>query len=469
MDFAQRCKHKRIMFVTGKLAQSAVREIVAELAQKYEFTYEVTILPITVAALMTTKWIGRHLQVDSSFDFVVVPGYLQDDKEQLQSMIQSEIIIGPKDIRDLGLLFNQSRVHSDYGAYRTEIIAEINFAGRLDRSVLMDQALKLKANGADVIDLGCEPGKQWRDVGDAVAMLREKDLRCSIDSFDTWEVSTAVSSGAELVLSVNESNCDAARDWNAEVVAIPSPDEDWLSSIRRTVTILEKNSVRYRIDPILDPIGCGFLDSVLRYKKVRDEFPQSEMMMGIGNVTELTDVDSAGINVILLALCEELRINSILTTQVINWARSSVAECDVARRLVHYAQNHAIPPKRLDTRLVMLRDPRLKHFSLDSIESLASSIRDNNYRILIDQHQIHIVSANIHIQGIDPFEMMEELMSKPESKNIDSSHAFYLGFELSKAATALQLGKQYEQDVSLNWGMLTIDEKHHRLKRKRNN
>jgi dihydropteroate synthase-like protein len=465
MNFAERCKNKHVMFVTGKLAQSAVREIVASLGQKYEFTYQVTVLPITVAALMTTKWIGRHLQVDRSFDFVVVPGYLQDELAQLQSMIESEIVVGPKDIRDLSMLFNQAPVHSDYGDYRIEIIAEINYAARLDRQTLLDQASQLKASGANIIDLGCEPGKQWRDVGDAVRMLREKGLRCSIDSFDTWEVSTAVESGAELVLSVNEFNCDAACQWGAEVVVIPSPDDDWLDSIRRTVAVLEKNQVKYRIDPILDPIGCGFMNSLVRYQKVREEFPESEMMMGIGNITELTDVDSAGVNVILLAMCEELRINSVLTTQVINWARSSVAECDIARRLVHHAQIHAIPPKRLDTRLVMLRDTRLKNYSSESIDALASGIRDNNYRILVDQTMIHIVSANIHVQGTDPFAIMEELMLKPESKNIDPSHAFYLGFELSKAATALQLGKQYEQDVALNWGMLTIDEKHHRLKR----
>ncbi len=61
------------------------------------------------------------------------------------------------------------------------------------------------------------------------------------------------------------------------------------------------------------------------------------MMMGIGNVTELTEVDSAGVNMILAAICEELGIQSVLTTQVINWCRSAVAEFDMARRLVRHA------------------------------------------------------------------------------------------------------------------------------------
>ena len=56
-----------------------------------------------------------------------------------------------------------------------------------------------------MIDLGCDPGTTWTQVGDAVAALRDKGLRVSIDSFDPAEVATAVAAGAELVLSVNGS------------------------------------------------------------------------------------------------------------------------------------------------------------------------------------------------------------------------------------------------------------------------
>ena len=101
-----------------------------------------------------------------------------------------------------------------------------------------------------------------------------------------------------------------------------------------------------------------------------------------------------------------------------------------------------------------------------TIENVASNIKDNNYRIMIDNSQIHLISAGIHLRGTDPFAMLEELMQMPESRNVDESHAFYLGFELAKALTALTLGKRYEQDESLRWGMHTRSEKHHRLTRK---
>jgi hypothetical protein len=45
---------------------------------------------------------------------------------------------------------------------------------------------------------------------------------------------------------------------------------------------------------------------------------------------------------------------------------------------------------------------------------------------------------------------------------LDAAHAFYLGYELAKAVTALTLGKQYTQDQALRWGLLTVPEVSHR-------
>ena len=86
------------------------------------------------------------------------------------------------------------------------------------------------------------------------------------------------------------------------------------------------------------------------------------MMMGVGNLTELTDVDSAGINVLLLGFCQELGIHSVLTTEVINWCRSCIRELDLARRLVWFACQRQVLPKHLEPGLHLLRDPKLRSF-----------------------------------------------------------------------------------------------------------
>ena len=456
---------KRLLFVTGSLAYEAVSRVVDAASKQYRFEYSIAKLPITVAALMTGKWVLKHLRIDLPIDFVVVPGHLREDAATIAETTGVPVLIGPKDIRDLNELFGAAAASEYDGSYRIEVIAEINHAPRLSIDELVSQALALRGQGADVIDIGCDPATRWQGVGEAIESLREKNVRCSIDTFDIWEAERATRSGAELVLSVNQSNREAAIDWGAEVVVVPDGDADWIASIDATVEYLAASNVRFRIDPILDPIGCGFAGSIERYREVRRRYPQADTMMGIGNVTELADVDSAGVNVVLLAICEELGVSSVLTTQVINWARSSVRECDIARRLAHFAVEHRLPPKRIDPRLVMLRDPKLAYHPPDYLESLSATIRDNNYRIFVDASQIHLISAGIHIRGTDPFAMIEELMLLPQSDNVDPSHAFYLGFELHKALTALQLGKRYEQDVALSWGMLTGQQEHRRLKR----
>jgi len=434
-------QHESIHFVTGRLAESAVREIVDELSKRHGFAYTIDVLPITVAALMTPKWLMRHIAIPQQTTRVLLPGYLAEHLEEIRASIDLHkptlrVDCGPKDVRDLPTLFGNRRYRSnDYGQYQIEIIAEINYAPRLQCRTLLAEAERLVSQGANRIDLGCEPAVRWSQVADAVRAITDLGIAVSIDSFDPWEVEQAVRAGATLVLSVNSSN--------------------------------RQQSLDFRLDPILEPIGCGFARSLGRYLQTRELFPDAAMMMGIGNITELTDSDSAPINTLLLGFCAELQIHSVLTTQVIAWAQSSVQECDLARRLVEYAVRHKVPPKHLEERLVMLRDTTSIHPSPSTLDALAEQIKDNNYRIAIDGQQIHLMSAGVHLKGTDPFEIMQELLKLPESRNVDPSHAFYLGFELSKALTALTLNKRYEQDEALRWGLHTRPEKHHRLARKR--
>ena len=326
---------------------------------------------------------------------------------------------------------------------------------------ILAEAARLRAAGADMIDVGCDPGEPWSGVGDCVAALVAEGHRVSIDSMHPREIERAVRSGAELVLSVNSSNRSAAADWNCEVVVVPD-EPATLAGLDQTVDFLAARGVRLRIDPILEPIGFGFAASLGRYLEVRHRYPDAELLMGIGNLTELTDADSAPINVLLLGFCEELSIHSVLTTQVINWACTSVRECDLARRLVHYAVQHRTLPKRLEPRLVMLRDTEVPGHGAEALDRLAQQIKDPNFRLFAEDDTLHAVSAGLHETDSDPFALFDKLH---RSRPLDASHAFYLGFEMAKAVTALALGKEYRQDESLDWGFLTRAEQFHRLPR----
>ena len=165
-------------------------------------------------------------------------------------------------------------------------------------------------------------------------------MRVSVDTFDPDEIRTAVAAGAELVLSVNGSNIDVAQRLSPVPArassSCPSSAARSTRSSRRSRSS-QAWGVPYLIDPILEPIGFGFMASLERYAEVRRRYPDAEMLMGIGNLTELTAADSTGVNALLIAICQELGVRAVLTTEVIPWARGAVREIDVARRLMHYA------------------------------------------------------------------------------------------------------------------------------------
>ncbi|MBI1902137.1 MAG: dihydropteroate synthase [Planctomycetia bacterium] len=452
---------QHIHFVTGRLAEPMLRRVVAPLAESAGFDYSIGVMGITVAALMTTDWLGPRLKIPQDATKLLIPGYCRGPVEGLSEKTGLPVERGPKDLRDLPEFFGKKQ-RSDYGAFDIEILAEINHALQLSLDEILRQAEALKRDGADVIDVGCNPGETWSGVGECVKALRDAGHRVSIDSFNPAEIEAAAGAGAELVLSVNSTNRDAARGWGCEVVAVPDKIGT-LEGLQETLDVLDAAGVKARIDPVLEPIGFGFATSLRRYLESRRRWPDREMMMGIGNLTELTDCDSAAINVVLLGFCQELSIKSVLTTQVIPWARTSVRECDLARRLVHYAVACRSLPKHVEPRLVMLRDPRPHRPTPEELGELAGRIKDNNYRVFVAADGLHLVSSGMDLAGSDPFDLFEELLSR-QPRNLDASHAFYLGYELAKAVTAMTLGKDYRQDEALDWGFLTRGETPHREK-----
>lgn len=447
---------EHVCFVTGRLAAPAVQATADELSARLGFSSSVYVAKITVAALMTVEWLARSFRPPVESARVILPGGCLGDLDVLRrAHPNASFERGPVDLLDLPAYLDPNRVEDvDYGGYDLEILSEINHANRLAPQELLEKARETRKEGADVVDLGCTPGERWSDVADAVRRLRDDGLRVSIDSFDPWEVGEAVRGGAELVLSVNSGNLDAACHWGAEVVAVPDrPDEaGWLDELLAVVERLEAKGVLHRVDPVLSPIGFGFARSLGRYLRWREAAPQTRMLMGVGNLTELTAVDSAGVNAILIGFCQELGIQSVLTTQVANWARSSTAEIDVARRLMHFAVSNRRLPKRVDARLVQLRDERVAERGPQELLRLHQAVRDPNVRIFAERGRIHAFNADRFESDDDPFRLFERLGVD------DPAHAFYLGWEMMKASLALTLGKTYIQDQALQWGLSTREE-----------
>jgi dihydropteroate synthase len=189
--------------------------------------------------------------------------------------------------------------------------------------------------------------------------------------------------------------------------------------------------------------------SLERYAEVRRRYPEAEMLMGIGNLTELTAADSTGVNALLIAVCQELRVRAVLTTEVIPWARGAVREIDIARRLMRYAVRQHTIPKDVDDRLVTVKDPAVLAFTEDELRTLQAELTDPNFRIFADREGITVLNSERFVRGTDIQAIFAQLQVN------DASHAFYLGKELARASLAVTLGKTYRQEGALSWGYLT--------------
>jgi dihydropteroate synthase-like protein len=405
---------------------------------------------ITVAALMTTPWIARTLEVPDGTDLVVIPGLCEGDPQVIAEKIGVPVERGPKDLREIPRYFGRTGAERAYGAWDVEIVAEINNAPRLTRQAVRQAAEYFRDSGADLVDIGCTPGVAFPSLAETVRELVGTGLRVSIDTFDPDEIRDGVSAGAELVLSVNGSNIDVAREvaGAARVVVVPDLGGA-LETIEPSLEKLERWGVKYLIDPILEPIGFGFMASLERYAEVRRRYPAAEMLMGIGNLTELTAADSTGVNALLMAVCQELGVRAVLTTEVIPWARGAVREVDVARRLMYHAVTGRTVPKGVDDRLVTIKDAVVLAFTEDELRLLQTRITDPNFRIFADSEAVTVLNNERFVRGTDVAAIFAQLDVE------EATHAFYLGKELARASLAVTLGKTYRQDAPLSWGYLT--------------
>lgn len=201
------------------------------------------------------------------------------------------------------------------------------------------------------------------------------------------------------------------------------------------------------LDPILDPIHFGFADALARYREVHARLPWAELMMGSGNLTELTDADSVGVTAVLMGICSELGVGNVLTVQVSAHTRRTVQEHDAARRIMFAAARDHSLPRGYGRALLQIHDPSPFPNSSREIGELARQVKDDNFRIEAADDGIHVYNRDGHHVGQNALDLFERL-----DVRTDGAHAFYLGAELMKAEIALRLGKRYVQDEPLDWG-----------------
>src|SRR5918996_5026919 len=165
----------RYLFVTGKLAAPALQSTLER--AKLPFDYEVAVMRITVAALMTADWIAKRLEVPPEVTRIMIPGMCQGDPAVLSEQFDVPAEKGPADLKRLPAYFGQADARSRYGARDIRVFAEINNVPHLDRERIVEQATYYRDAGADVIDLGLSLDRNWLDDGpEVIADLKARGL-----------------------------------------------------------------------------------------------------------------------------------------------------------------------------------------------------------------------------------------------------------------------------------------------------
>ena len=442
---------ERILFLTGKLAESSLKKTLDSISDP-GFQYETRVLGVSVAALMTTDLIARRLDAMEGFDRVILPGRCRGELDPLSEKFQLPFERGPEELKDLPQFFGGEKYQFDLSNHDMKIFAEIVDAPQSTVETVLDRARQYQRDGADVIDIGCLPNTPFPHLEETIRTLKQEGFQVSVDSLAEEDLLRGGRAGADYLFSLSEKSLWIADEVDSVPILIGDTPTD-VDACARSVEVYAQQGKHFYADPILDPIHYGFVESINRYRELRRRFPDIDILMGIGNLTELTHSDTLGTNTLLLGMASELNISALLTTEVSKHCRSVVKELDLARRIMHAAREESMPPRHIDEGLMAIHDRHPFPYELDEVRMLAKEIKDRNFRIQVTSEGIHIYNRDGLRSATDPYDLFPQLDVEE-----DGSHAFYLGLELARAEIAWQLGKRYEQDELLSWGCVWHDD-----------
>ncbi len=436
---------EHIVFLTGRLAQPALERVLHGLAPA-PFSWEIREIGLQVAALMTADMIRRRVAAPIAADRLIVPGRCRGDLDALSSHYGIPVQRGPEELKDLPAWFDCSERAVDLTKHDIAIFAEIVDAPHLSVDAICARAAQLAADGADVIDIGCLPATPFPHLADTIRALKSQGHKVSVDSMDVKELVRSGRAGADYLLSLTADTLWVLNEIDSTPVLIPRQPGDE-ASLYEAIDTMQQQGRPFLADPILDPLPFGLLKSLTRYQRLRERYADAPILMGTGNVTELTEADTSGMHALLLGIGAELGIAGILTTQVSAHARCAIREADVARRMMYAARECRTLPKGLTSGLMTMHAKHPFPDTPDEIAATAAAIPDPNFRVQVSADGIHVYNRDGHHLAADAFALWPHLRLEA-----DGAHAFYMGVELARAELAWRLGKRYSQDQPLEWG-----------------
>ena len=394
----------------------------------------------------------------------------ENDKENIEKLLEK-----PNNI-----LIKNLPVGEDFPM---RVLSEIANAPFLSKEALINKCQYFVDSGADMIDIGMAAGEDFSDkIPELIETLRPivGDRPLSIDTLNTKEIKVAAECGIDFVLSLDLGNNSEIKDILIEkdipAVLLPtnfSQGKSPKSPAERVESmhqlIKETEGLRYVADLILDPVNSSsIVESIIACHEFHKQNP-APMFFGVGNVTELMDADSGGVNVLLAGIGMELGASILFTPEESGKTRGSVYELATASKMMFLAKNRKSIPKDLGINLVAFKDKHKRNDIIENeldevpetrLEKPLKFIRDKagSFRINVDYgttvENSRIVAthfkknkADLVIVGHSAKEVYEEIITKELVTRME--HAAYLGSELQKAEIAMITGKDYVQDFEL--------------------
>lgn len=508
----------KILLATGRKAEEMVKDAIrtANLA----LDCEVLTQDLDIAAFSTPRSLIKALEEyiiakKSDYDLILVSGLCKADFRGLEKEIATPIRLGPRHAYDLSEALKSaeemefsSHIPADVffavkrretakkqlhelessvketfslkgvkigGGARMKVCAELVDATLMNEEEIQRKMDFFLKSGADIIDIGVHIGAKPGEVKEAVkaASSFAPDIPLSVDTLDAELILAGIETGVDMVLSVNKENISEVGGEIAEndIAAVVIPDFDASSkkdeSLVANIKMAKEHGIKRIIaDPVLNAVGYGIAESLYDYYLFRLQDTRTPLFFGVGNVTELMDADSVGINATLAGIASELNADILFTPEYSDKAIGSVKELRLASEMMTLSKARKSAPKDLDLGfdLLMLKEKRRKPVLKLHDKELIVAKRDEKW-ILDHKGCFRIGICEVEGEGESKSDKKIYATHSPTGKRIVGKsakevmdtilrldmvslfeHASYLSRELTKAELALRLNRNYEQD-----------------------
>lgn len=466
----------RILLPTGRIT----RELVTQAAAPYEATVVET---GELASFLTPRRLKDLIEA-GSYDMVITSGMCTASFQQVEEETGVPIYRGPRHAADLPMVLSligtlplsreipaddmiteiryqeakgqiwkiEEETDPDFtirgvkigGGSRMKVLAEIMDAHR--KPDIRGEVCRFFDDGADIVDLGFGFDATPADVSRVFGELEDIPGPLAADTQNPDLIRAALSR-ADLILSLHAGNIPEAGPLVSKsgAAAVIVPDGGTMEEI----IALARNAGINRLitDPLLQPAGSGLTRSLAGFSD-----PGYPLFFGAGNVTELIDADSIGVNALLAAMAHELHAAVIFCSEHSDKTRGSVAEMRRATEMMVLTGQRPYP-KDLGIDLFCIkekrrrREPPLEYSRIIDAEVMPEEITYDprgNFRIGIEGEWIIAVRNGTAIRGKRWQDLLHTLIRQDAVSLLD--HAGYLGRELFKAELAIRYGRSFEQD-----------------------